>query len=156
LKGKKQFVALAALVGVLVIGGLAVAYWTQGGTGSGAASTGTNSAITVHQTSTASGMYPGGTPITLSGNFDNPNPHAVHISSVTAAVHAFSSRADTNKPACTEADYQIAGSSGANTVPTGGNGVGSWTGLTVQMLDGAGNQDNCKGVSITIDYTANP
>jgi hypothetical protein len=101
-------------------------------------------------------MYPGGPAITLSGNFDNPNPHAVKISSVTAAVHTFSSQTDTGKPACTDADFAIGGSSGANTVPTGGNAVGSWTGLTVRMLDGAGNQDNCKSVSITIDYTANP
>jgi hypothetical protein len=157
LRGKKHFVALAALVGVLVIGGLAVAYWTQGGTGSGAASTGTTSAITVNQTSTASGMYPGGPAIALSGTFDNPNPGAVHISSVTAVVHAFSSQLlDGSKPACTQADYAIGGlGTGAIVVPSGA-GVGSWSGLTVRMLDGAGNQDNCKGVSITIDYTANP
>ena len=36
-----------------------------------------------------------------------------------------------------------------------GNGQGAWTGLTVRLLNGAGNQDNCKGQAITIDYTAN-
>jgi hypothetical protein len=157
LKGKKLFAALAALVGVLVIGGLAVAYWTQGGTGPGAASTGTPSPITVNQTSVVTGMYPGVSPIALSGTFDNPNAYAVHISSVSAAVHTFSSQTDGSKPACTQADYAIGGAgTGAIVVPTGGAGVGSWSGLTVRMLDGAGNQDNCKGVSITIDYTANP
>ena len=102
-------------------------------------------------------MYPGNPAITLSGNFDNPNPHAVHISSVTAVVHPFASHlVDALKPDCTQADFAIGGSTGAIVVPTGGNGVGAWTGLTVNMVDGAGNQDNCKNVSITIDYTANP
>jgi hypothetical protein len=36
-----------------------------------------------------------------------------------------------------------------------GNGVGSWSGLTVSLTNGAGNQDNCKGRAITINYTAN-
>ena len=44
---------------------------------------------------------------------------------------------------------------GANVVPSG-TAVGSWSGLTVRMLDNGLNQDNCKGVTITIDYTANP
>ena len=34
--------------------------------------------------------------------------------------------------------------------------VGSWSGLTVRLIDNGLNQDNCKNVSITIDYTANP
>ena len=80
----------------------------------------------------------------------------MHISAITAAVRAFSTTAAyPSKPACTDADFTIGGSVGAITVPNGTN-VGSWSGLTVAMVDGAGNQDNCKGVSITIDYTAAP
>ena len=156
MKGKKRFIGIFAVVGALAAGGFAFAYWTQGGTGSGSASTTTAAAITVRQTSTATGMYPGNPAITLSGNFDNPNAHAVRISSVTALVRPFSAQTDGSKPACTDADFAIGGSTGAIVVPTGGNGVGAWTGLTVRMLDGAGNQDNCKSASITIDYTANP
>jgi hypothetical protein len=147
---------LAVATGVvlaLTIGGIAFAYWTQGGTGTGSATAGSTSAITVHQTSTATGLYPGATPVALSGDFTNPNSGPVTISSITAAVHAFSVQANLSKPACTEADFTIGGSSSTNVVPAGTH-VGAWSGLTVALNAGSGNQDNCKGVSITIDYTA--
>jgi hypothetical protein len=62
---------------------------------------------------------------------------------------------DATKPDCTQADFAIGGASGVNTV-TSGTAVGAWSGLTVRMLDNGLNQDNCKSVAITIDYTANP
>lgn len=155
MKQQARFVALAAGAIALALVGVAFAYWTQGGSGSGGATAGTTSAITVKQTGAPTGLYPGGPAQPLAGTFDNPNPGAVHISSVTAAVHAFSSQTDNTKPACTQADFAVGGTAGASTVPAG-TGVGAWSGLTVRMLDGAGNQDNCKGQSITLDYTANP
>ena len=61
---------VAAIVGASAIG--AFAYWTVSGSGSGSASTGTgNVAVTVNQTSSSSGLYPGGS-VGLSGNFTNP------------------------------------------------------------------------------------
>jgi hypothetical protein len=152
---KARFVALAAVVITVAVAGLAFAYWTQGGTGSGSATAGTTTAITVNQTTSVTGLYPGGPAVTLSGTFDNPNAHPVHISSVTVAVHPLNVPGDTSKPACTAADFAVGGTSGATTVPAG-NGVGSWTGLTVRLVDGAANQDNCKNATVTLDYTANP
>ncbi len=152
---KSRFVALAVLALALAVGGIAFAYWTQGGSGSGGASAGTTSAITVNQTGTPTGLYPGGPAVPLAGTFDNPNAHPVHISSVTVAVTPFSVQTDNSKPACTEADFAVGGTSGANVVPAG-TGVGSWSGLTVRLVDGVANQDNCKNVDITLDYTANP
>lgn len=153
---KSRFVALAVLALALAVGGIAFAYWTQGGSGSGGATAGTTSAITVNQTGAPTGLYPGGPAQALSGTFDNPNAHPVHISSVTAVVRAFSVQTDNTKPACTDADFAIGGAGTGPIVVPAGNGAGAWSGLTVRLLDGAGNQDNCKGVSINIDYTANP
>jgi hypothetical protein len=141
---------------VLAISAAAFAYWTQGGSGSGTANAGTPLAITVNQTGSPSGLYPGGPAAALAGTFTNTNASAVNLSSVTATVHAFASHTvDATKPDCTQADFAIGGASGANTVPSG-TAVGAWSGLTVRMLDNGLNQDNCKGVAITIDYTANP
>jgi hypothetical protein len=150
-------VALFVAVGAcLAFGAVAYAYWTRGGTGSGSATAGTAAAITVNQTSTPTGLYPGGTAQALSGTFTNTNAGPVNVSSVTAAVHAFASHVvDATKPDCTQADFAIGGTSGATVVPAG-TGVGSWSGLTVRLTDNGLNQDNCKNVSITIDYTANP
>jgi hypothetical protein len=154
-KKRVVFLAVLAIAAAGAVGGYA--YWTQGGTGTGSATTGTTTAITVNQTSTtASTLYPGGPSEALSGNFTNPNSGAVHISSVTAAVAAFSSQTDVSKPACTQADFTIGGSFGPYVVPAGPGTVGAWSGLNVSLNNGAGNQDNCKSVTITIDYTANP
>lgn len=151
-----RFAMVAGVIAVVAIGGLAFAYWTQGGSGSGTATAGTTSAITVNQTGSPVALYPGGPTAALAGTFTNPNPGSVNITSVTAAVHAFTSHlVDAAKPDCTQADFAIGGTSGANVVPSG-TAVGSWLGLTVRLLDNGLNQDNCKNVSVTIDYTANP
>ena len=150
---KKIVIAVTAIAALG--GGSALAYWTQGGSGSGTATTGSTNAITVHQTNAPiTNLYPGGLPVALSGDFTNANSSPVTISSVTAVVRPFSSRAVLTKPACTEADYAIAGTAPGSVVPVGIN-VGAWSSLTVAMNDGALNQDNCKGLVITIDYTAN-
>jgi hypothetical protein len=153
---KKLAIAIAAAGIIAVGGGTALAYWTQGGTGTGSGSTGTTTGITVNQTSTVTGLYPGSTAQSLSGNFDNPNS-AVSISSVTAVVSSITGAGtDGTKPACTTGDYQIGGTSGANVVPAGGAGVGSWTGLTLQLVNNlTANQDNCKNAVAHVTYTAN-
>jgi hypothetical protein len=154
--GRRRILLLASVGAMLLLAVGAYAYWTQGGSGSGSATAGTTSNITVNQTSSVSGLYPGGPAVTLSGNFDNPNPGSVRISSITGVVSSISGAGtDGSKPACTTSDFTIGGSVGVTTVPSG-TGVGSWSGLTVQMVNGAGNQDNCKGATANISYTANP
>jgi hypothetical protein len=153
---KRVSIALGLLLTLAMAGG-AVAYWTQGGTGSGTAGTGNTVAITVNQTNAAiTDLYPGQGPVALSGDFDNPNAGPVYVASVTAVVRAFTSQTDVGKPACTEADFQIAGTASVAAEIPAGNAVGGWSGLTIELLNGAGNQDNCKDVTVTIDYTANP
>lgn len=154
MRKKRTAIAVGILALVAVVG--AYAFWTQGGTGSGSATAGTTSNITVNQTNTVTGLYPGGSPVTLSGDFTNLNSGPVNISSVTATVSSVSNGSlNGSKPACTASDFSIGGSSGASTVPVGTN-VGSWTGLTIQLLNTSANQDNCKGATANITYTANP
>jgi hypothetical protein len=168
---RKRLLALTTVASV-VVAGLAFAFWTAGGSGSGTGSTGAGATggIGVVQTSTVSGLTPGDAGAALSGNFTNTNNQSVHVTSVTATVRAFSTHTvDAAKPDCTQDDYQITGGavSTPNTVTANsevpanaGQGAnpngGSWSGLTVQLKQNASaNQDNCKGKSITIDYTSN-
>ena len=132
----------------------AYAYWTGAGSGAGSATATTPSALTVNQSTSVTNLYPGAPAVTLSGTFDNPNSGSVYVANVTAAVHTFSSQTDGTKPACTQADFAIGGTATVGAQVASGNGVGAWSGLTVRLLNGSGNQDNCKGQSITIDYTA--
>ena len=152
---KKRAIAAVAAIAVAGGGMAAYAYWTGGGTGSGSAQATTPSAVTVNQTTSVTNLYPGATAVTLSGNFNNPNSGTVFIHNVTATVQTFSVQPDTGKPACTQADFAIGGTATVDAEVPAGNGVGAWTGLTVRLLNGAANQDNCKGQAITISYTAN-
>src|SRR5437588_6055087 len=70
---KKRAAAAAAAIALAGGGIAAYAYWTGGGTGSGSAAATTPSALTVNQTTSVTGLYPGATATTLSGTFDNPN-----------------------------------------------------------------------------------
>jgi hypothetical protein len=155
---KKRAAAAAAAL-LLAGGGMAAwAYWTGGGSGSGGASATTPVNLVVNQTNaTISNLFPGGPAQALSGNFDNSNSGPITLSSLTASVHSFSSSlVDASKPACTQADFAITGTAtigGSGVVPAG-TGVGSWSGLNVSLTNAGTNQNNCKGVSITIDYTA--
>jgi len=148
---RRRILILALLVvGVMAATG-AYAFWTLSGTGSGTAQTGTANDLTVNQTSVVTGLYPGGPAQALSGNFDNPNANAVTVSSVVANVTGTSAGA-----ACGAGNFAIAGSStigNGGTVPSG-NGQGSWSGLTLQLVNLPVNQDACKNVQVNISYTA--
>jgi hypothetical protein len=135
---------------------VAVAFWTQGGSGSGSAATGTTTTVTVNQTSVVTGLYPGDSPVGLSGDYTNPNAGAVKVGTVTAVIDpTFSVQTDPSKPACTPADFAIAGSATPTNVQIpSGTHVGSWSGLTIAMNNLATNQDNCKSLaSVPINYT---
>ena len=156
MKRRARLLVVVAIVGCAAIGaGAAYAYWTTGGSGTGTAGTGTAASVAVIQTSSAAGLYPGGS-VALSGNFNNPNSGSAYVSGVTASVHAFSVQSDAGKPACTEADFSVTGTSNVPGSIVSGNAVGSWSGLTLNMLNTGANQDNCKSLngSVQIDYTS--
>lgn len=155
-KNKKRGLKIAALAGGLVlVGGVAFAYWTQGGTGTGSASTGDTADITVNQTSTVAGLAPGLPAQTLSGNFDNPNGGPVYVTSVTASISSVVKAVGAPSGTCTAADYTLSGA----TMPVGaevasGPAQGSWGGATLAFNDTGANQDACKGATVNLAYTA--
>ena len=147
---KRRFVVVALLLvgAIAAVGGYA--FWTQSGSGSGSAAVGTTSSITVNQTSTISGLYPGGPAQALSGNFDNPNTSPVLVSTVAATVTGTSAGA-----ACDASNFAVTGSpTTVNASIPSGSGVGAWSGMTLKMLETGVNQDACKSVTVNISYTA--
>ena len=154
LNRKRKLLALCATM--LVATGVAYAYWTTTGTGSGSASTGGTVAITVNQTSTVSGLYPGGPAAALSGNFNNPNSGQVRVGSVSATISSVTGPNIDGTHPCTGSDYQLNGFPvSVNTQVAAGNGVGSWSGGSIQLLNSGSNQDGCKGATVNLSYTSN-
>jgi hypothetical protein len=149
MKKSKTIIACAAIVG-LAGSGAAYAYWTNSGSGSGAAVTGTNASVTVNQTSSITGLYPGQTQA-LSGNFTNPNAGATYVTAVTATGYAIDGPHVT--AGCTASSYTLGGTSTTpGEVPPGTGG--SWSGLSITMNDLGTTQDACKGATLTITYAS--
>jgi hypothetical protein len=75
---------------------------------------------------------------------------------VTASVDTFSIRPDLTKPACTQADFTITGTSTPSPIGeiSHGLGVGAWAGLTLNMTDSLTNQDNCKNITVPITFAS--
>ena len=141
----------------LLVGGVAFAYWSTSGAGTGSAATGDVNPVTIHATSTAvTGLYPGGPTQNVSGKFDNPNAGTVYINQVSVSVApGWSKRADATKPACTENDFTIVQPAVTAHEIASGNGVDAWGPATIQMNNLATNQDNCKNVTVDLVFASN-
>jgi hypothetical protein len=146
-KKSRTIMAGAAVVG-LASAGVAYAYWTTSGTGSGTATTGTVVGITVIETISATNLYPGGPAQPIAGNFNNSNAGAVYVASVTAAL-------GTLPTGCLAADFTIAGTALVNANVAAGTGVGSWSGLTITMNNTGVSQNACKASTIPLVLTSN-
>src|SRR5262245_27906514 len=87
-KNTKRGLKVAAIAGGLVlVGGVAFAFWTQSGSGVGSARTANTTGITVNQTGDpVSGLGPGVAALPLGGDFTNNNTSTVHVSSVTVTI----------------------------------------------------------------------
>jgi hypothetical protein len=150
----KTKVAVLATAFVVIAGGAAFAYWTNSGSGTGTAGTGTNVAITVNQTSSIAGMYPGQTAQTLAGNFTNTNSGPTYVTAVTATGYTIDATHVTAGCTVAGGHYTLGGTAPvAANVPAGPN-QGAWTGLTITMNNLATNQDFCKGATVTINYAS--
>ena len=150
---KKKLTAVVATTAVVALGGVAAyAYWTTNGTGSGDKSVGTDSALTVVQTSAVSGLTPDGTTAALSGTFNNPNAGPVSITAVTKSSITIDSGHAT--AGCLSTWFSVTGTdtAGLRAIPVG-DGQGAWSGLTLHLDNVlATNQDACKGATVTVAY----
>nr|WP_314844552.1 hypothetical protein [uncultured Microbacterium sp.] len=156
-RSKKKTLIAAALAVLLVGAGgtAAYAYWTSTGTGTGTATTGTSAAIVVNQTSTVSNLRPGAPAQPLAGTFTNTTGSSVYVTNIAISV-TVQKAAGAATGTCDASDYTITGSPlavGAD-IPTG-TGVGTWSGASIAFNNKATNQDQCKGATVTLNYTAN-
>jgi hypothetical protein len=152
---KTKFAILAAALVTVVTGGIAYAYWTAGGSGTGTATTGSNVPLTVVQTSTVASMAPGDSAQALSGNFNNTNSGPVYVGTVTATISSVTKAVGAPAGTCDAGDYTLAGAAmTVNAEVPSGSGQGSWSGATIKFNNlPALNQDACKGATVNLAYT---
>jgi len=143
LKRKKVVVPLA-IVAVLALTGGAIAYWTASGSGSGNATVGTSSALTVTAVSFGGPLYPGSsTPVTFSVN--NPGSAPIHVTSITSGGISTTG-------SCLSSDFSFTnGTTLPADIPAGGSLAGTGT---LAMANTALNQDACKSTSVGLTINA--
>jgi hypothetical protein len=101
-------------------------------------------------------MYPGDSPQSLAGDFDNPNQGPMRVVTVTASIASVTKAAGAPAGTCDASDFNLASATmsvGAEVSP--GAGQGSWTGATIQFNDKpSANQDACQGATVDLSYIA--
>jgi hypothetical protein len=146
-------IALAA-VASLVVAGAAIAYFTSTGSGTGSATVGSTTPVTIVGT-TSSALYPAGPAVPVSVVVTNPGAGSEQI----GTVHPVSITPDSGHSACvvtlnatgaayTMADVTINQDVAAGASSTAVNG-------SLQMNDTGIPQDACQGATLTINFTSN-
>ena len=148
---------LTVLVGVIAAIGItaaAFAYWTTTGSGTGSGTAGSSTALTVTQTSTVSGLIPGGAATALDFDVDNTASHNQYLGSVVVAITGVTGpNIDATHP-CDASDFTLVQPTAINTDLTPGNHSYSPSGASLALDNTAGNQDGCKNATVALSYTA--
>jgi hypothetical protein len=150
---KRALVALGCACGLAIVTG-AIAYFTTTGSGTGTASVGSSSAVTLHAT-VSSTLYPGASsPVTFT--VDNPSAGSqrvgtISLSSITAdAGHSTCSTVitggnpDFTMPAVA-VNKSFGPGNGQSVTPTG----------TLTMNETGVSQDACQGATLTVKIVNN-
>jgi hypothetical protein len=145
---KRRALVTVGAVGAVAAVGVAVAYFTTTGSGTGSATVGTSSAVTVHGT-TATSLFPG-TSSTVSFTVDNPSAGSQRVS----AIQLESVTTDAGHSACVMSDFTMP-SVTVNQVFPSGNGQAVTATGSLSMANTALNQDACQGAPLTLHLTSN-
>lgn len=151
IKRKKILVPLLAVL-ALAVTGAAIAFWTTSGTGSGTATVGTDSGVTINPVSFTGTLYPAGS-VPVSFTINNLSADtAVRVASVVADTSTYVNGISGLPAGCNAADFHFGDVAVASSIPASGTLPGSGT---LAMDNTAVNQDACKGASPVLHLKVN-
>jgi hypothetical protein len=140
---RKQKIAAAATAAVIAVGGgVAYAYWSTTGSGTGSASTGDSTPVTVAQVGTIAGLTPGGPAQAVDFKINNPATGSQHISAVDISISGITQAADATG-ACTADDFALVQPDAINQDLAPGNTSFAPSGAT-----------GCKNAKVDLAFTA--
>jgi hypothetical protein len=149
----KKRALIAGVVGALAMGSVAFAYFTTTGSGTGSATVGTSSAVTLHGT-TDTTLYPG-TQTVVHFTVDNPSDghqlvNVIKLDSVSTDPAHVALGCDTSASAFTMANVT------ANQDVASGDGTTiAATGILKFINDPLASQDGCKNAPLTLHLSSN-
>jgi hypothetical protein len=140
----KKRVAVLAVLAVAAIGAVGgYAYFTNSGSGTGTASVGTSSDIQLGSDLVGT-LYPGGADVPVTVNIHNPGSGAEHVGTISGTV--------ADNGSCLGSWFQVDSVDYDATLASGGSDTAD---TSVRMLDSGTNQDACKSLTMTIDWSSN-
>jgi hypothetical protein len=139
---------------VVLAAGVAMAYFTSLGSGTGTATVGSSSNVTLHGT-VASSLYPGSSS-KATFTVDNPSPGAEFVNT----IHLESITPDAGHSGCSTVltggnpDFTMPDVTASQSFPSGNGQAVTATG-TLTMRETGVNQDACQGATLTLKLTSN-
>jgi hypothetical protein len=150
---KKRVLTVLSIAGVLAVAGVAYGYFTASGSGTGSASVGNASGITLSGTITGT-LYPAGDPASVSVDVTNPGSASQHVGSVKLD----SITTDADHSTC---DVSVGGTNPAFTMAnipvnqTLAAGDTTTVSGSLQMNDTGASQNDCQGAALTLHFSSN-
>jgi hypothetical protein len=141
---RKRILVPVVALAALAVAGIAVAYFTASGTGSGTASVGTVSDVTITGVSFDATLYPGGsTPVRFTIGNSSANT-AVSVDKVVADTRYGTTGVDGLPRGCDATDFTFGDVTVNASIPANGSTTGSGT---LSMANSSANQDACQGAA---------
>src|ERR1700686_463090 len=140
-------------IAVLVVAGVATGYFTNLGSGTGTATVGSSSSVTLHG-AVASALFPGSSSA-VTFTVDNPSLGAEFVNAVPLA----SITPDAGHSSCSTVitggnpDFTMANVAAGQSFPPGNGQAVTATG-TLNMRETGVSQDACQGATLTLNLTS--
>jgi hypothetical protein len=155
----RRTVTLLVAGGLTLAGtGVAFAYWTAQGTGTGAATTGTVVAFAITSTTATGGpLSPGGPAQAVAFTVTNPGTGVQQLSDINVRIAENGGGVWNDKPGCSLADYTVAITvDPTDPAPVSINPGAAVTGTaSIQMIDTGENQDACQSAEVPLWFETN-
>jgi hypothetical protein len=153
LKFTRKRAAAVGVIAALAVAGAAYAYWTTTGSGTGSATTGTDKAVAVTQTSTVSGLVPGGAAQAIDFKINNPSSTPQYISNVAVSISSITKDGSV-AAGCSTDDFALVQPNAINKDLASGDTQFDNSGASLKMVNKSTNQDGCKGVTVNLAFAA--
>lgn len=151
---RRAKIVVAGSVALATIGGgVAFAYWSSTGSGTGTAGTSTGaSSLVITQTSAPTDLAPGVAAEPVTGTIKNNAANSAHVNTVTVAIGSISNAQGT----CGASDYTLTNAQVTVNTDIAPGATVNFSGTTLGFNDDPNtNQDGCKGATVNLTYTAN-
>ncbi len=153
---KKRLTAVAILAIAGSVVGVAIAAWTTGGSGSGQATAGSATSMTISAGTPSSSLYPMAS-ADVAATISNPNPYSVHVSSIAlgaVTVDAGHSGCNTSGSVTVTSPQNNASAGWAVPAKSGGVNGSAIVDLTNAISMSNAANDFCQGATFTVALTA--